>query len=228
MPIWFQAIKGKSAVASGIALLPTMISLVVGSISAGFLVSKTGYYAPFIIASSVLMPIGAGLMVTFDLDTSSAKWIGYQIIFGFGLGLGMQQSSIIAQTVLKKVDVPTGVSVVFFMQTLSGAIFVSVGQNVLNTSLVSGLTRLLREISPADIVNTGATDLRKIVPAEDLHGVLVAYNSALRQTFIVACAVGSAGILGAVLVRWQSVKKGQKGPAADDKKPEQEKAAEDV
>lgn len=34
--------------------------------------------------------IGVGLMTTFKVDTSSGKWIGYQVIAGFGRGLGMQ------------------------------------------------------------------------------------------------------------------------------------------
>lgn len=91
LPIWFQAIKGKSAVDSGIAILPMVIALVIGSIFAGQMVSKIGYYTPFMIASAVLMPIGAGLITTFHVDTPKSHWIGYQVLFGFGLGLGMQQ-----------------------------------------------------------------------------------------------------------------------------------------
>lgn len=141
----------------------------------------------------------------------------------------MQQPSIMAQTVLKKVDVPTGVSLMFFTQMLSGAVFVSVGQNVLDTKLVNRLVKLVPNLSPEDIVNTGATDLRSIVPDNELHGVLVAYNSAIRQTFLVACVVGSLAVLGAVLVRWQSVKSkhGEK-PLPDAKKAEEEKVADEV
>lgn len=84
VPIWLQAIKGKNAVDSGIALLPMIISLVIGSICAGILVSKIGYYAPFMLVSSVLMPIGAGLITTFDLNTSEGKWIGYQVSYLHG------------------------------------------------------------------------------------------------------------------------------------------------
>lgn len=226
VPIWLQAIKGKDAVGSGIALLPMVISLVIGSILAGQLVSKIGYYAPFMIISATLMPIGAGLITTFDLNTSKGEWIGYQIIFGFGLGLGMQQSSIVAQTVLKKIDVPTGVSLIFTMQMLSGAVFVSVGQNTLDTKLVSSLVKLVPGIEPAEIVNTGATDLRRIVPAGELHGILVAYNLAIRQAFVVACSVGCLAVLGAVLVRWQSVKaKHGEGKPAPEAKEVSEKAA---
>lgn len=44
--------------------------------------------------------------------------------------------------VLKDQDVPIGASLIFFSQWLGGAIFVSVGQNVLSTKLVSGFKGL--------------------------------------------------------------------------------------
>lgn len=94
LPLWFQAIKGVSAVQSGIDTIPLVLSLVVGSIIAGALTSKTGYYVPQMLVCSVILSIGAGLLTTLKLDTNSAHWIGYQVIFGFGLGFGMQQPSV--------------------------------------------------------------------------------------------------------------------------------------
>ncbi|RMX99898.1 hypothetical protein D0868_09303 [Hortaea werneckii] len=196
IPTWFQAIKGTSAVESGINTIPLVLSLVVASILAGQAVGRIGYYTPFAIASAIIMPIGAGL----------PKWIGFQILFGFGVGLGMQQATMAAQTVLRKQDVPTGVALLFFAQQLGGAIFVSVGQNVLNSKLVSGIIRLVPGLSPERILNTGATELRRIVPAQDLQGVLVAYNSALRQVFIVATTMACLAALGAFGLEWRSVK----------------------
>lgn len=92
LPIWFQAIKGASAVKSGIMNLPMLLAQVVLSIVAGGCVTQFGYYTPFMILSSCLMAVGAGLLSTFQPDTSSGKWIGYQIIFGAGVGTGMQQA----------------------------------------------------------------------------------------------------------------------------------------
>lgn len=46
LPIWFQAIKGASALNSGIMLLPMILSAVVASLSSGFMVAKLGYYTP--------------------------------------------------------------------------------------------------------------------------------------------------------------------------------------
>jgi hypothetical protein len=95
LPIWFQAIKGVSATKSGIMNLPAILSLVIMSMLSGGLVTVLGYYTPFMIASSVLMSIGAGLLTTFATDTGHAKWIGYQVLFGMGVGLGMQQTLIV-------------------------------------------------------------------------------------------------------------------------------------
>lgn len=133
LPIWFQAIKGDSAVKSGISTIPLVLSLVVASIFAGQLTARTGYYVPQLFVCSVLMSIGAGLITTFKVDTGHAKWIGYQVLFGLGLGMGMQQASMAAQTCLDKKDVTTGVSIMFFFQNLGGAIWLSVGEVIFST-----------------------------------------------------------------------------------------------
>jgi hypothetical protein len=49
-----------------------------------------GYYIPVALFASVLLSIGSGLMSTFSPTTSTGKWIGYQIIYGVGRGLGVQ------------------------------------------------------------------------------------------------------------------------------------------
>lgn len=215
IPLWLQAIKGKSAVQSGIDTIPLVLSLVFGAIGAGQVVGRLGYYTPFAMASSVIMPIGAGLISTFNLDTGSGKWIGYQILFGLGIGMGMQQGNMAAQTVLARKDVPTGISLCFFCQQLGGAVFVSVGQNAFIQKFTSGLAHLVHDLDPGEIVNTGATEIQKIVPARDLHEVLVAYNSALRQVFVVGVVMASLAAIGAFSLEWRSVK-GKQGPTRKD------------
>jgi len=206
IPTWFQAIKGTSAVRSGIDTLPQVLALVLGTISSGQIVGRLGYYTPLAMASAIIMPLGAGLISTWKLDTSTGMWIGTQILLGFGTGIGMQQANLAAQTVLKRQDVPTGIALMFFAQQIGGAIFISVGQNVFDTKLVTGLVKLVPSLSPEVIVNTGATDLRKIVPTQDLHLVLEVYNSALRQVFIVGTAMACLAAIGAFALEWRSVK----------------------
>jgi hypothetical protein len=125
LPIWFQAVKGASAVKSGIMNLPLILGLVIVSIISGIAVTLIGYYAPLMIASSIIMAIGAGLLTTLEPSSGHAKWIGYQALTGIGIGLGMQQPLIAVQTVLDLVDVPTATSIIVFAQTLVSTILPS-------------------------------------------------------------------------------------------------------
>lgn len=206
VPIWFQAIKGVSATASGIRNLPMIMGLVIMSVMSGGLISKIGYYTPFMIGSSVLIAVGAGLLSTWQVDTGHAKWIGYQVIVGFGVGLGMQQPLIAAQTVLHIDDVPVGTSVIMFTQQFGGALFISVAQSIFTNRLVSGLAEVEPSLNPGIVLSTGATSLKDAINPNLLSGVLFVYNRALTNTFYISVATASLSIIGSLAMEWKSVK----------------------
>ncbi|KAH7382083.1 putative HC-toxin efflux carrier [Cadophora sp. MPI-SDFR-AT-0126] len=206
LPIWFQAVKGASAVKSGIMNLSLILGLVIVSIVSGIGVTLLGYYAPFLIASSVLMAIGAGLLTTLMPESGSPMWIGYQALTGIGIGLGMQQPLNAIQTVLDISDVPTGTSIIIFVQTLGGALFVSIGQNVFSNKLVEGLAEHAPEIDPYIILHTGATAIQGTVDKAVLPGVTLAYSNALMQAFLVSAVMAATTIFGSAAIEWKSVK----------------------
>ncbi|KAK7055960.1 major facilitator superfamily transporter [Favolaschia claudopus] len=215
LPIWFQAIKGTSAVKSGIDNLPMIFGLVISSIITGIFSTLLGQYVPFMLASSVLVTVGAGLMSTFTTHTGHSKWIGYQAIYGLGMGMGMQGPLIAAQTVLDLKDVPVGTSLAMFLQNLGGALFVSVGQNVFQNKLTSGLVSNVPGVDPAIVFLAGATNLKNAVDPQYLPAVLEAYNSALVVAFQVGIAMAGITLLGSLAMEWKSVKgkKIEMGPA---------------
>ncbi|KAF2185102.1 MFS general substrate transporter, partial [Zopfia rhizophila CBS 207.26] len=206
LPIWFQAIKSVSATKSGIMNLPAILGLVVISMLCGGIVTLLGYYTPFMLLSSILMAIGAGLLSTFETDTNSPKWIGYQFIFGAGVGFGMQQTLIAVQTALPAEDVPIGTAIMMFAQTLGGALFISVGQNVFTNQLIKNLASVVPDLNPGLVLTVGATELKNAIPEQFLSGVLTAYNRTLTQTFYVSVAAGSFSIIGALFVEWKNMK----------------------
>jgi hypothetical protein len=221
LSIWFQAIKGDSAIISGYSTLPFILALVIASIISGAFVSRVGYYNPSILAGGILTPIGAGLLTLFKVDTAHPMWIGTQFLFGFGVGLGLQQTNIAAQAVLEKKDAPTGISLVFFCQGLGGTISVALAQNVLDNKLVSGL-KSISNISSHDIISTGATELRKAFSPEQLPEVLRVYNHALVIVFYIALAFACAAIFGGLAMEWKTLKKDKA------KKPDEETKQETV
>lgn len=186
--------------------LPMVLSLVVISLVAGVLVSVTGYYTPFLYLGVVFLAIGAGLLTTFTVDTDSSKWIGYQIIFGAGVGFGMQQTLIAVQTVLPPKDIPTGTAIIMFAQAFGGSLFVCVGQNIFSNQLSKHLAENVPDVNPYMILSTGATELQSSIPARYLSQVLVSYNQALVETWYVALAIGCLAAIGAAFVQWKSVK----------------------
>ncbi|EAW10041.1 uncharacterized protein ACLA_042640 [Aspergillus clavatus NRRL 1] len=190
-----------------------MLSLVVGSLASGFTTPKIGFYTPFAIVGSCIMTIGSGLLTMLQVDTSEAKWIGYQIIYGFGMGLCFQQSNLAAQTVLPTNDVPIGLAVIFFSQLLGAAVLVPVGENVLSNQLLNKLSGI-PGISPDLITLSGATSLLDSVPANLRNTVLVAYNESLRTVFQIGLILSALSVLGNATLEWASVLK-DKQPIPD-------------
>ncbi|CAM1511273.1 Fc.00g087860.m01.CDS01 [Cosmosporella sp. VM-42] len=212
IPLWFQAVKGADPVKSGVYTIPLVLSIVAGSIFSATITQRSGYYCPAMIICPSIMIIGEGLLSTFTPHISSGHWIGYQFLVGYGLGFGMQSVGLSVQATLPKDDVATGIAITFFVQQLGGAIFVSVGQTILSSKLVNRLAHI-PGLDPDIIVNTGATDLHKVVPAEYIGQVDDAYNYACTRIFLAALALSAAQLLCALCVPWVSIKKkGQQGP----------------
>ncbi|KAJ7064712.1 major facilitator superfamily domain-containing protein [Mycena amicta] len=204
--IWLQAVKGVSAVHSGIDTIPMIGSLVFGILSSAVVISSVGFYVPFLYLSTIFMSIGAGLITTFKSNTSTAHWVGYQIVYGLGVGFGAQIPVIAAQTTLPAADIAVGSTLPIFMQSIGGALFLSVGANVFTTKLAGGLAARVPGVDPSIVLNAGATSLKSAVDPQYLPIVLEVYNSALMHAFKVGIAMSAVSIVGTLTMEWRSVK----------------------
>ncbi|KAJ5674172.1 major facilitator superfamily domain-containing protein [Penicillium macrosclerotiorum] len=211
VPIFFQSVKGSSAMKSGIQLLPLMLATVVSSVVIGGSITAAGYYTPFLIVSSAIAAIGTGLITLFDVDISTGKWIGYQIVVGAGVGAGFQVPMTAVQTVLKAEDIPVGTAAVMFFQTLGGALFIAVGQSVFQNGLIDGIVKYAPEVSPNVIVGAGATEMRHVLSQtgqlDQLGNVIKAYMSGLRDAYRVSLALACVAFVASLFLEWKSVKK---------------------
>ncbi|KAK6223141.1 major facilitator superfamily transporter [Colletotrichum tabaci] len=184
IPIWFQAIKGVSAVESGLMNLALILATAVASILAGIGITQIGYYNPFMIASTLLMAVGSGLLTTWNPDIPTRVWIGYQVLYGLGSGQSMQTPLVVVQTVLPMEEIPLGTALVMFLQTFGGAIFISVAQNIFTNELRAGIARDLPNINATAIVDGGATSIRQpgVLPPDALGPMLQVYSKSLTNS----------------------------------------------
>jgi hypothetical protein len=90
LPIYFQSVHGMSAIKSGVYSLPFMAFYTFGAVVSGILVGKTRLLQPIEFGSGLIAVLGAALIYLFEDDTSKSWYLGAQIPFGLGIGLGNQ------------------------------------------------------------------------------------------------------------------------------------------
>ncbi|KAF0634691.1 hypothetical protein FPSE5266_07483 [Fusarium pseudograminearum] len=210
IPVWFQVVKGKSPQDSGIALLPLLLSNVVFVIVGGILVSTIGYCNPFAIGGSAILIVGAALITTWTADVEKGKWIGYQIITGTGMGFALQQPAIAVQTVLSEADSTVGLSVLSFLGFLSGTVFITVAQTLLQGQLDSKISQYFPNIDIEQLSNSGAASIRNLVSEDKMGIVLDAYNDSMRSIWYLALAMGAASLVVSFGFEWKTVKMNMK------------------
>jgi hypothetical protein len=210
LPLYFQSIKGVSATKSGIEVLPLLLATVISSVVSGGLITTIGYYTPFVISGTVVFAIGAGLISTYTIDTTFGKWFGYQVLAGAGVGVGFQIPIIAVQTVLPLADVSVGTACIIFFQSLGGALFISVAQNVFQNGVIRGTHTFVPGLDPQILLKAGATEIRSVLARngvlEQLPGALKAYMMGLTDTFKVSVACAAAAAMAAFFFEWRSVK----------------------
>jgi len=65
IPLYFQFVRGDSALTAAVRLLPFICLMVVLGFANGGLMSKFGYYMPWYLAGGILTTIGGALMSTY-------------------------------------------------------------------------------------------------------------------------------------------------------------------
>ncbi|CAG8889869.1 unnamed protein product [Penicillium egyptiacum] len=108
---------------------------------------------------------------TFDIGTSTGKWIGYQILAGVGNGFGVQVPIIMAQGNTDAHDMGATTAILSF-QTIGGAFMQSGAQAAFANRLLTELPNAAPNVDPSAVVATGATELQIIWPRASTESVL--------------------------------------------------------
>ena len=203
LPIYFQVIDNVSAKMSGVRNLPLILSVTISMVASGGYISITGIAAPIIVVGTALGMVCTGLLYTLEIGTEEGKWMGYQIIGGVGWGIASQIPIITVQATAPATDLAEVTAILLFFQTVGGAFMVSAAQAAFVNVLVKVLPHSAPGIDPATVVNTGATDLRKVFSAHQVPGILVAYMRGLKIAFAIGLAsTGVAFITITLFQRW--------------------------
>ncbi|KAI9148201.1 Efflux pump mlcE [Paramyrothecium foliicola] len=182
-PIYFQAVRGASAMQSGVGLLPQIITNMIVTIMTGILVGRVGYYLPFALVSGIITSVGTGLITTLTPTSPTGPRVAYQILQGFQ-GMGFQIPLLAVQHAARKEDASIAYALVIFSQNLSAAIFLSIAEVVFGNRLRHFLSVYAPDADMPALIASGAsaTGVKAAVSDELLPAVRIAYNESFVQS----------------------------------------------
>ncbi|WP_443218496.1 DHA2 family efflux MFS transporter permease subunit [Rathayibacter sp. YIM 133350] len=191
---YFQLARGANPTESGLMTIPMVIGQMGASIGIGALVSRFGKWKGWMLTGSVLMIIGVSLMSTLHYDTDYLLVSIYMVVLGAGLGMVMQNLTLVVQNDTPASQLGAASSNVNFFRSIAGTVGVTVMGSVLasqvSTHIKSGLSNFVPG-SPAEIAGLKSLASGNVPKVSELpHAIRVivegAYGSGIGDVFLIA------------------------------------------
>nr|WP_138735971.1 MDR family MFS transporter [Modestobacter excelsi] len=201
---YLQISRGYSPTAAGLLTIPMVGGLLVSSTISGILITRTGKWKKFLVAGSVLVAIGFGLLSTIDHATNMVLLGVFLAVLGIGIGMTMQNLVLAVQNTVAASDLGAASSAVAFFRSLGGTIGVSVLGAVLSsrvgTLIQSGLADIPGAAQAAGSGDVGLATLND-APAPVRALIQVSYGDATGRIFLISALLSIITILAIVLIR---------------------------
>jgi Na+/melibiose symporter-like transporter len=135
LPLYLQIVKGASATAAGLMLLPLTFGILSASAASGQITSKTGRYKLFPIIGFVFMSGSLFAFSTIGTDTSLGLTLTIMFFMGAGLGLCMQTLLLAIQNNAEPRDMGVATSSATFFRQIGGTVGTAVFLSILFSSV---------------------------------------------------------------------------------------------
>jgi EmrB/QacA subfamily drug resistance transporter len=155
LPLYQQTVQGSSATNSGLLLLPMMLSMMVVSIFAGQVITRTGKYKIFPIVGGVGMTVGMVLLSFVDVGTSKLQLALFMAALGFGMGFLMQTTMLIAQNSVEQKDLGVASSTATFFRSIGGSFGVALFGTIFVRHLENDLASTLGPAAAEQMTSGG-------------------------------------------------------------------------
>ncbi|WWD21042.1 hypothetical protein CI109_105523 [Kwoniella shandongensis] len=198
LPLWFEAIKDKSATRAGVLLLALQLTMGPFLIISGKVGEKTGIAKYTILLGSCLLAVGTGLFTMIKRDSSLGMTIGFQVVVGIGLGMILNIMVILMQAKYLREPrmIPHVTGVFNWVGFLGRVISMSTGTNIFNNKLRQGLNTVVG-LDPAIKAEIAAAPnaVWTAVPVDIRPDVLRIYSNSIVKVFWLALALAIACLL---------------------------------
>ena len=165
LPLFQQTVQGASATNSGLLLLPMMAAMLVVSIVAGQVITRTGRYKVFPILGGVGMAIGMLLLSFVDVATTRTQLALFMVALGLGMGCLMQTTMLIAQNSVAQKDLGVASSTATLFRSIGGSFGVALFGTIFARRFESSVARSLGPEAAAQLARGGGQVDPQVVAA---------------------------------------------------------------
>jgi EmrB/QacA subfamily drug resistance transporter len=203
LPLYLQAVTGSSATRSGLALFPMMGGVLVSSILAGRIITKTGRYKAFPVAGTAIGGVGLLLLSTIDAGTEPNVVSAFMFVLGVGIGMTMQIMVLATQNAVPMSQLGAATGAVSFSREIGGAI----GIALFGALFTSGLHDRLggTELPGGEGLSIDAI---RSLPAAAQGRVVAAIADSVADLFIYAAPLFIAAFAATLLMREVALRRG--------------------
>lgn len=206
---YFQLARGATPTESGLMTIPMIIGQMGASIIIGQLVSRFGKWKGWMLTGSILATVGVSLMATLRYDTPFGLVAAYMFVLGAGLGMVMQNLTLIVQNDTPPQQLGAASSNVNFFRTIAGTIGVTIMGSLLSTSVGSYIADGLGGFTPttdaelAALQKLGSGDVPKVAALPDSLRAIVegAYGHGIADAFIIAIPLAVISIVAIAFIK---------------------------
>jgi EmrB/QacA subfamily drug resistance transporter len=203
LPQYLQIVHGSSATVAGLQMIPLVGGIMVGAMSSGIAISKTGKYKVFPLVGIALMVIAlVSMSFVVKADTSVWTLVPFMVLLGVGLGFNFQPVILAVQNAVSPQEMGVATSSVTFFRQMGGTIGVAAFLSILFTRLPTDIGNAFREAGldqVAGSVNLNAvlSDTSQIssAPAAVVNAFKVGFSNSIDTVFLIAAIVVAVGFL---------------------------------
>ncbi|MCX5521897.1 MFS transporter [Streptomyces bobili] len=188
---YFQLSRGRTPTEAGLLTIPMMAGILIASIVAGRMISRSGKIKPFLITGAALLTAGCTGLGLIDNKTPMVFLAVPMLCVGMGVGMTLQNFVLAVQNTVPLKDIGAASSTVTFFRSLGGTIGVAV--------LGAVLARRVEDGTASGLASAGLSDTDSDSPA--LREIIrVAYGDATAHVFLLAGAAALLAVIAAVLL----------------------------
>ncbi|MEU6732327.1 MDR family MFS transporter [Streptomyces physcomitrii] len=220
LPLYQQSVQGASATNSGLLLLPMLCAMLVISLAAGRVTTRTGKYKIFPILGGVLMIVGMYLLSTMDTGTSRLTSGVYMAVIGAGMGFLMQITMLVAQNSVEMKDMGVASSTATLTRTLGSSFGVAIMGALFNHQVQDVMTERAGALGGKVTEQSAQLDAASLakLPEAAREAYQHAVASGTHAAFLLGTVVSVVVLVAALFVKETPLRGGEepkKAPAQD-------------